>query len=200
MLKTQITQDNPTKMHLITSTETLQSKQLQKGIRSLIHQHLTTKINPHWLISFHYTDNKTQEQEVLKDTQDLKRKLHRIIYQARDKTIKGAGAFPYPSMLFFHEISHQGTGQYHTHLILEKLPVALNTQAAVEHLFAKILPRKVKALSKWKSIDIQRIHPHDTDYRRISNYLTKQITPEHLSLDPFSSDLTPTYNHPRDAK
>ena len=187
-------------MHLITPTETLQSKQLQKGIRSLIHQHLTTKINPHWLISFHYTDNKTQEQEVLKDAQDLKRKIHRIIYQARDKSIKGAGVFPYPQMIFFHEISHQGTGQYHTHLIAEAFPEKLNTQAAVEHLFTKKLPSKVKALSKWKSIDIQRIHPHDTDYRRISNYLTKQTTPEHLSLDPFNSDLKPTHNRPRDAK
>ena len=187
-------------MQPITPTETLQSQRLKRSIRSLIHQHLTTNINPHWLISFHYTDNKTHEAEVLIDTQDLKRKLHRIIYQARDKSIKGAGVFPYPSMLFFHEISHQGTGQYHTHLITEALPPSINTQAAVEHLFAKILPRKVKALSKWKSIDIQRIHPHDTDYRRISNYLTKQTSPEHLSLDPFSSDLTPTYNRPRDAK
>lgn len=187
-------------MQLITPKETLQSQRLKRSIRSLIHQHLTTKINPHWLISFHYTDNKTQEQEVLKDTQDLKRKLHRIIYKSRDKSIKGAGAFLYPSMLFFHEISHQGTGQYHTHLIAEALPPALNTQASVEHLFAKILPRKIKALSKWKSIDIQRIHQHDTDYRCISNYLTKQTTPEHLSLDPFSSDLIPTYNRARNAK
>jgi hypothetical protein len=187
-------------MQPITPTETLQSQRLKRGIRQLIHQHLCNSINPHWLISFHYTDNKTQEQEVLQDTQDLKRKLHRIIYQARDKTIKGAGVFPYPQMIFFHEISHQGTGQYHTHLITEALPTALNTQTAVEHLFAKILPRKVKALSKWKSTDIQRIHSHETDYRRISNYLTKQTTPEHLSLDPFSSDLTPTYNRPGDAK
>ena len=187
-------------MQQISPPETLQSQRLKRNIRSLIHQHLTTSINPHWLIAFHYTDNKTQEQEVLKDTQDLKQKLHRIIYKSRDKTIKGAGAYPYPRLLFFHEISHQGTGQYHTHLIAEAFPEKLNTQAAVEHLFAKTLPHKVKALYKWKSIDIQRIHQHDTDYRRISNYLTKQITPEHLSLDPFSSDLTPTYNRPRDAK
>jgi hypothetical protein len=187
-------------MQSITPIEALQSQRLKRSIRSLIHQHLTTNINPHWLVSFHYTDNKTQEQEVLGDTQDLKRKLHRIIYQARDKTIKGAGAFPYPQMIFFHEISHQGTGQYHTHLITEALPPSINTQTAVEHLFAKTLPHKVKALSKWKSIDIQRIHQHDTDYRRISNYLTKQITPEHLSLDPFSSDLTPTYNRRQDAQ
>jgi hypothetical protein len=187
-------------MQLITPTETLQSQRLQRGIRQLIHQHLCNSINPHWLISFHYTTGKTQEQEVLKDTQDLKRKLHRLIYQARDKTIKGAGAFPCPQMLFFHEISHQGTGQYHTHLIAEAFPEKLNTQAAVEHLFTHTLPHKVKALSKWKSIDIQRIHQHDTDYRRIGNYLTKQTSPEHLSLDPFSSDLTPTYNRPRDDK
>jgi hypothetical protein len=187
-------------MQTISPPEILQSQRLKRGIRQLIRQHLCNSINPYWLISFHYTDNKIQEQEVLQDTQDLKRKLHRLIYQARDKTIKGAGAYPYPQMLFFHEVSHQGTGQYHTHLITEALTPSINTQAAVEHLFTHTLPRKVKALSKWKSIDIQRIHQHDTDYRRISNYLTKQTSPEHLSLDPFSSDLTPTYNHPQSIK
>jgi hypothetical protein len=187
-------------MQSISPLEMLQSCRLKRGIRQLIYNHLKDIINSYWFISFHYTDNKTQEQEVLQDTQDLKRKLHRIIYQARDKTIKGAGAFPYPQMIFFHEISHQGTGQYHTHLIAEALPPSINTQASVEHLFSRTLPSKVRALSKWKSIDIQRIHQHDTDYRRISNYLAKQITPEHLSLDPFSSDLTPTYNRPRDDK
>jgi hypothetical protein len=29
-------------------------------------------------------------------------------------------------MLFFHETSHQGTGQFHTHLIVEKMPTSLN--------------------------------------------------------------------------
>ena len=187
-------------MQPITPTETLQSQRLKRGIRQLIHQHLCNSINPHWLISFHYTDNKIQEQEVLQDTQDLKRKLHRIIYKSRDKSIKGAGAYPYPQMIFFHEVSNQSTGQYHTHLITEALPPSINTQTAVEHLFTHTLPHKVKALSKWKSTDIQRIHQHDADYRRISNYLTKQTSPEHLSLDPFSSDLTPTYNRRQDAK
>ena len=187
-------------MQSITSPELLQTQRLKRGVRTLIHQHLQESINPYWLMSFHYSEGKTQEQEVLNDAQDLKRKLHRIIYQSRDKTIKGAGPFSYPKLLFFHEVSHQGTGQYHTHLIAEALPPALNTQAAVEHLFAKTLPNKVKALSKWKSIDVQRIHQHDTDYKRITNYLIKQITPEHLTLDPFSSDLTPIYNRPRDAK
>jgi hypothetical protein len=46
----------------------------------------------------------------LRDTQDIKCKLHRIIFQSRDKSIKGAGAYPYPQMLFFHEVSHQGKG------------------------------------------------------------------------------------------
>lgn len=175
-----------------TQLEMHQTQRLRRGIRNLIHYHLQESINPHWLISFHYTEGKTQEQEVLGDTQDLKRKLQRLIYQARNKSIKGAGAYPYPKLLFFHEVSHQGTGQYHTHLIVEALPTSLNTQAAVEHLFSKTLPSKVKALSKWKSIDIQRIHQHDTDYKCISNYLSKQSTPEHLSLDPFSSDLLST--------
>ena len=187
-------------MQSIAPPETTRQQRLKRGIRDLIHQHLQESINPYWLMSFHYTDNKNQEQEVLQDTQDLKRKLHRLIYNSRDKTIKGAGAFPYPRLLFFHEISHQGTGQYHTHLIAEAFPTALNTQAAVEHLFSKTLPSKVRALSKWKSIDIQRIHPDPADYKRISNYLTKQTKAEHLSLDPFSSDLTPTYNRRQDAK
>ena len=93
-------------------------------------------------------------------------------------------------MLFFHETSHQGTGQFHTHLIVEKLPGSLNTQYEMETLFHKRLPRKVKALSKWKSIDIQRINPDKPDYRRISSYLGKQTSLELIPLDPFNSDLS----------
>ena len=93
-------------------------------------------------------------------------------------------------MLFFHEKSHQGTGQFHTHLIAEKLPVRLNTQVEMETLFHKRLPHKVKALSKWKSIDIQRINQQDDDYRRISSYLGKQTSLELIALDPFNSDLS----------
>jgi hypothetical protein len=74
-------------------------------------------------------------------------------------------------MLFFHEISHQGAVRFHTHLIVETLPASLNTQYEMEALFHKRLPHKVKALSKWKSIGIQRISPQSDDYRRISCYL-----------------------------
>jgi hypothetical protein len=94
-------------------------------------------------------------------------------------------------MLFFHETSHQGTGQFHTHLIVEKLPESLNTQYEMEALFCKRLPNKVKALSKWKSIDIQRINQAEDDYRRISSYLGKQTNLELIALDPFNSDLSP---------
>ena len=125
-----------------------------------------------------------------KSIADLKRKLHRIIYKSRDKIIKGAGEYPYPRMLFFHETSHQGTGQFHTHLIVEKLPASLNTQYEMEALFHKRLPHKVKALSKWKSIDIQRINQAEDDYRRISSYLCKQTNLELIALDPFNSDLS----------
>jgi hypothetical protein len=121
---------------------------------------------------------------------DLKRKLHRIIYKSRDKTIKGAGAYPYPKMLFFNETSHQGTGQFHTPFILEKLPESLNTQYEMETLFRKRLPSRVKALSKWKSVDIQRINPEEPDYQRISSYLGKQTNLELIALDPFNSDLS----------
>ena len=141
-------------------------------------------------INFHYRDHYTKEDQLLVDVADLKRKLHRIIYKSRGKTIKGAGEYSYPRMLFFHETSHQGTGQFHTHLIVEKMPASLNTKYEMETLFHKRLPHKVKALSKWKSIDIQRINQQDDDFRRISIYLGKQTSLELIALDPFNSDLS----------
>jgi hypothetical protein len=163
---------------------------LKRNIKRLIHDQLNI-ISPWWLISFHYRDSHSNEEKLLVDVADLKQKLHRIIYKSRDKTIKGAGEYPYPRMLFFHETSHQGTGQFHTHLIVEKLPASLNTQYEMETLFRKRLPHKVKALSKWKSVDIQRINPEVPDYRRISSYLGKQTDLELIALDPFNSDLSP---------
>ncbi len=93
-------------------------------------------------------------------------------------------------MLFVHETSHQGTGQFHLHLITEKLPTRLNTQYEMEALFHKRLPNKVKSLSKWKSVDVQRINPEEPDYRRISSYLGKQTNLELIALDAFNSDLS----------
>jgi len=167
-----------------------QAQRLKRNIKRLIHDELHS-IYAWWLVSFHYRDHHSKEADLLKDVADLKRKLHRIIYRSRDKTIKGAGDYPYPKMLFFNETSHQGTGQFHTHLILEKLPLSLNTQYEMDTLFRHRLPKKVKALSKWKSIDIQRINPQDDDYRRISSYLGKQTSLELIALDPFNSDLSP---------
>jgi len=60
----------------------------------------------------------------------------------------------------------------------------------METLFHQRLPNRVKALSKWKSIDIQRINPDEPDYRRISGYLGKQTSLELIALDPFNSDLS----------
>jgi hypothetical protein len=166
-----------------------QAQRLKRNIKRLIHDELNS-ISPWWLVSFHYRDHHCREDELLEDVADLKRKLHRILYKSRDKTIKGAGEYHYPKMLFFHETSHQGTGQFHTHLIVEKMPTSLNTQVELETLFHKRLPHKVKALSKWKSIDIQRINPDEHDYRRISSYLGKQTNLELIALDPFNSDLS----------
>ena len=165
------------------------AQRLKRNIKCLIHDQLHS-INPWWFISFHYRDHHSKEDQLLDDVADLKRKLHRIIYRSRDRSIKGAGEYPYPKMLFFHETSHQGTGQFHTHLIVEKMPESLNTQYGMETLFHKRLPHKVKALSKWKSIDIQRINPEEPDCRRISSYLGKQTSLELIALDPFNSDLS----------
>ena len=95
-----------------------QAQRLKRNIKRLIHDQLHS-ISPWWLISFHYRDLHSNEDELLEDVADLKRKLHRIIYKSRDKSIKGAGDYLYPRMLFTHETSHQGTGQFHTHLIVE---------------------------------------------------------------------------------
>jgi len=174
----------------IRQQERRQAQRLKRNIKRLIHDQLHS-INPWWLISFHYRDSHSKEDQLLDDVADLKRKLHRIIYKSRDKTIKGAGEYPNPKMLFFHETSHQGTGQFHTHLIVEELPESLNTQYEMETLFRKRLPQRVKALSKWKSTDIQRINLDEPDYRRISSYLGKQTNLELIALDPFNSDLSP---------
>jgi len=60
----------------------------------------------------------------------------------------------------------------------------------MDTLFYLRLPSRVKALSKWKSVDIQRINPDEPDYRRISSYLGKQTNLELIALDPFNSDLS----------
>ena len=167
-----------------------QAQRLKRAIKRLITDELHS-INPWWFISFHYRDHHSKEDELLKDVADLKRKLQRIIYKSRDKSIKAAGEYSYPRMLFFHETSHQGTGQFHTQFIVEKLPESLNNQVGMEALFHNRLPNKFKALSKWKSIDIQRINQAEDDYRRISSYLGKQTNLELIALDPFNSDLSP---------
>jgi hypothetical protein len=176
-------------MKLIYQEERQRTKQLRKQIKDLILKELTTNLNPYWFISFHYTDNKTNEDEILRDVADLKNKIRRIAYKNRDRTIEGAGSFPYPKMMFFNEQSHLGTGQYHTHMIIERMPAILNTQAGMENLFRKELPNKIRSLSKWKSVDIQRISCEDEDLRRLASYLSKQSDNIRCSLDYWSSDF-----------
>ena len=176
-------------MKSIYQEERQKAIQLRKQIKDLILKEVTTGMNPCWFISFHYTDNKTNEDEILRDVADLKNKIRRITYTNRDRTIKGAGSFPYPKMLFFNEQSHLGTGQYHTHMILERMPAILNTQAGMENLFRKELPAKIRSLSKWKSVDVQRISCEDDDLRRLSSYLSKQSDLSMVALDAFNSDL-----------
>ena len=176
-------------MNAIDQEQKQYDKRLKRSIRSLLRDQLK-EMNPWWFVSFHYRDNHTDEQKLILDVQDLKQKLRRQIFSRRDKSIKGLGAFPYPRLLFFHEKSHQGTGQFHTHLILERLPESLNTQEGVETLFRQNLPHKVKALSKWKSIDVQRINQDLGNYRCISCYLCKQSEQSRIVLDPFNSDLS----------
>ena len=76
------------------------------------------------------------------------------------------------------------------HMIIEKMPAILNTQVGMENLFRKILPSKMRSLSKWKSVDIQRVSVETEDLERISNYLSKQCGHSNIPLESLSSDLT----------
>ena len=70
-----------------------QAQRLKRNIKHLIHDELQS-ISPWWLISFHYRDNHSKEDRLLGDVVDLKRKLHRIIYKSRDRSVKGAESIP----------------------------------------------------------------------------------------------------------
>ena len=87
-------------MKPIQQEERRQTQRLKRNIKHLIKGELHS-INPWWLISFHYRDHHSKEDEFFQDVADLKRKLHRIIYKSRDKSIKGAGEYLCPKMLFF---------------------------------------------------------------------------------------------------
>lgn len=87
-------------------------KRLRNKIMSLVRDQLK-EMTPWWFVSLHYRDSHADEQELIRDVQDLKQKLRRQVFSRRDKSIKGSGAFPYQRVLFFHEQSHQGTGQFH---------------------------------------------------------------------------------------
>ena len=46
----------------------------------------------------------------------------------------------------------------------------------------------MRSLSKWKSVDIQRISCEDEDLIKLSCYLSKQSKNSHISLDAMNSD------------
>ncbi len=70
-----------------------QAQRLKRNINRLIHDELHS-IKPWWLIGFHCRDHHSKEDQLLDDVAVLKRKLHRIIFQSHDKTIKGTGDCP----------------------------------------------------------------------------------------------------------
>ena len=166
-----------------------QARALKGRIKRLIQQELEDGMDPWWFISFHYNDGKTNEDQIIKDMGDLKNKLKREIYRRRDRRIAGKGSFTYPKMLVINEVSHLGTGQFHSHLITEAFPEKLNSKRMMELLFKRILPSKVKALSRWKSVDVQRIHQDPNDLKRLARYLGKQVDLDYVALDGFNSDF-----------
>ena len=167
-----------------------QARELKRRIKLLIQRELEDGMDPWWFISFHYNDGKTNEDQVIRDMGDLKNKLKREIYRRRDRRVKGKGSFPYPKILVMNEVSHLGTGQFHSHLITEAFPERLNSQSMMELLFKRILPGKVKALSRWKSVDVQRIHQDSKDLHRLGSYLAKQVDLDYVALDGLNSDFS----------
>ena len=166
-----------------------QARALKGKIKRLIQHELEEGIAPWWFISFHYNDGKTNEDQVIRDMGDLNNKLKREICRRRDRRVKGKGLFPYPKMLVMNEVSHLGTGQFHSHLITEAFPESLNSQTMMELLFKRILSSKVKALSRWKSVDVQRIHQDPEDLKHLASCLAKQVDLDYVVLDGFNSDF-----------
>jgi len=146
-------------------------------------------MDPYWFITYHYKENKTDGEEVIRDVKDIKNKFKRLIYQSRDKSIIGGGKFQYPRMVFINEMSRYGTDQIHTHMVVEELPMRINRQVTVEDIFKRLLPAKAKSMSKWKRLDVQRVSTDSSDLYRLARYLSKQNTLNSLTLDPFNSDL-----------
>jgi len=163
---------------------------LRRKIEQLIYWELSMGMRPWWFVTFHFRDGKNDGDTVAIDMADFKRKLKRIVYKRRDRGVIGSGAFLFPRMLFVNEVSAYGTGQFHEHLVLEALPTSLNTQSGVESLFKTELPSKVKAMSVWKSVDVQRIICEPKDLKCLAHYLSKQITPDFMSLDTLNTDFT----------
>lgn len=87
-------------MKMIDTENRLRNRVLKQQIRNLVYHELTRSFHPYWFISFHYTNNKTNEEEIIKDVGDLKNKIRRAAYSNRDRTIKNAGSFPYPKIIF----------------------------------------------------------------------------------------------------
>jgi len=52
------------------------------------------------------------------------------------------------------------------------------------------LPSKVKALSRWKSVDVQRIRQDPKDLKRLASYLGKQVDLDYVEFDEFNIDFS----------
>ena len=73
-------------MNAIEREQTQYNKRLKRSIRSLLRDQLK-EMTPWWFVSFHYRDNHTDEQKLILDVQDLKKKLRRLIFSKRDKGV-----------------------------------------------------------------------------------------------------------------
>ena len=95
----------------IQQQERQQAQRLKRNIKRLIYDQLQS-ISPWWLISFHYRDHHTKEDQLLKDVADLKRKLHRIIYKGRDNGIGPLGLIHIPRCSFFTKPVTRAQGSF----------------------------------------------------------------------------------------
>lgn len=87
-----------------------------------------------------------------------------------------------PPILSFIE---RGYEQYHSHLVIPACSPKHNDQTKLYYLLNNKVRKKMKSLSKWKTIDVRPVH-HS---RGLYSYLNKQTNAGFTSLDPMSSLL-----------
>lgn len=131
----------------------------------------------HEVPSYNYfTRRRNCYDSILEDTSQVKTIILKKLFGIKrpNQTWK----YEHPTMLFFHEKGKVKL-QYHTHLLLPEMPDMYNSVDKLELAFNVQIQKSRKCFSRWKNIHIKYIdNPVD-----IANYLVKEVSSTHQSLD-----------------